>query len=488
MSNLYIPGEWSHRYKRLPLPEQARIAAEADRIFIATTGVTRNLDPNSDRDLMRKWLRIRDEVMSRPADGGRTTSKVPGPYRSTGSLITGSVGEGGHNYERDVIFVKWLLNNIPDDLLYDWDEQWKKQEDGNFALEVGTLAPNGTVTQGMIDRIILVQRRWAGMARPDGRIDPGKRTIRDLLQLFLNTGWVLRLNSVEGRIHPASTITLSGDVPIMFAGLQFKCGTVVDGLDGKRLILSITISETIFVLLDRSGPGSGLQDLNPMRGKVGGIYAQMTDAFINEFISCFYKDMYDVLAPLVTIIEAEVNLLLAIGTTLTGTGLLYGGVALSAFIVQNKNKFKDWIAIIEAIIEARNELKLIAPTVYSNIFDAVFKFYGRSLTPANAASYVGKIIGEGGKALWTNKINIFASVGSLILSAASVLAKNLPDSIARAEQLWKDGARTLMVELRSQGVEVTPQEQIAIFQEIRAHPKEIAQIFQRLITKINEHI
>ena len=47
--------------------------------------------------------------------------------------------------------------------------------------------------------------------------------------------------------------------PQMVAGLIFKRGLIVNGLDGQRLILSITGAETIFMLLDRSGPGSGLR-------------------------------------------------------------------------------------------------------------------------------------------------------------------------------------------------------------------------------------
>jgi len=45
-----------------------------------------------------------------------------------------------------------------------------------------------------------------------------------------------------------------------------------------------------------------------------------------------------------------------------------------------------------------------------------------------------------------------------------------------------------VAELRSLHIEVTPQEQIAIFQELRAYPKEIGHIFQRLVSEINEHM
>jgi hypothetical protein len=419
--------------------------------------------------------------------GKSTTSKAPGPYVSAGLLITGSVGEGGHNYEKDVILVKMLLNEIPDVLLYDSQEQWIQQPDGSVALEAVTLVPDGIVGPATIERIKRFQTRVVGLSRPDGRIDPGKKSFQELLLRFLHTGLVLPLRTTEGRIHPQSVYTVMGG-PVMFAGLQFKRGLIVNGLDGKRLILSITADETIFILLDRSGPGNGLHDLNPMRGKIGGIYAQMTEAFINEYTTYFWRHMSDVLAPMETMIETEVNLLMAIGTTMTGTAIFYAGFTLSDFIAKNQHKFKHWIAIVEAILKARRELKHYAPTLYDNLFDALFEFYKDSITPENAASLVGKIIGLGGQALLARKLNVISSAGVLILNTTLLLLHNLADSIARAEKLWKSGIHKLVAELRSLDVEVTPQEQIAIFQELRAHPKEIGHIFQRLVSEINEHM
>ena len=48
--------------------------------------------------------------------------------------------------------------------------------------------------------------------------------------------------------------------------------------------------------------------------------------------------MSDVLSPWVTLIEAEVNLLMAIGTTITGTAVYYGGFLAAEFIARNRRK------------------------------------------------------------------------------------------------------------------------------------------------------
>lgn len=383
--------------------------------------------------------------------------------------------------------MKFLLDEIPDHLLYDPEEQMVERPDGTRELVVKSLVPDGVVTPGMIDRIIRLQRRLVGLARPDGRIEPGTKTMQVLLLRFLHTGQVMRLRSTEGRLHPDSVHTLSGG-PMMLDGLQFRRGHVVNGLEGKRLILSITAVETIFVLLDLSGPGSGLSDLNPMRGGIGGVYAQDTEAFVDEYVTYFYRHLADELAPLATMMEAELHLLMAIGTTLTGTAIFYAGFTASDFIARNRRKFKHWYAIVAAILGARGELKRFAPTLYDNLFDAVFGFYGRSLTLENVAAVVGKIIGIGGQSLLKGKFSVVAAAGSLILSTVLMLLKNVPDSLQRADELWKRGIRSVVADLRAQGIEVTLGEQVAIFQEIRANPKEIERIFRRLMGELNEHI
>lgn len=63
----YTPGDMSQRYHELPPKEKAEVNAEVDRRFQAETGVTRKLDPKNPKDLalVRKWLRIRDAVMTK---------------------------------------------------------------------------------------------------------------------------------------------------------------------------------------------------------------------------------------------------------------------------------------------------------------------------------------------------------------------------------------------------------------------------------------
>ena len=63
----YNPGKMSQRYLKLSTVNRAKINEVVDRIFQKQTKVTRKLDKNNPKDLhlVRKWLLIRDNVMSK---------------------------------------------------------------------------------------------------------------------------------------------------------------------------------------------------------------------------------------------------------------------------------------------------------------------------------------------------------------------------------------------------------------------------------------
>ena len=64
MSQPYTPGVWAKEYEKLTPALQDAINRETDRIFVKRTGFKSKLDPERDKDLVRTWLHIRDEVMS----------------------------------------------------------------------------------------------------------------------------------------------------------------------------------------------------------------------------------------------------------------------------------------------------------------------------------------------------------------------------------------------------------------------------------------
>jgi uncharacterized protein (TIGR02594 family) len=79
------------------------------------------------------------------------------------AAITGSVGEGGVNRPPDVQLIQTLLNQHIQRLA-----------------PLSPLAVDGLLTPALVTAIKEYQRRILGVANPDGRVDPGGRTLRSL--------------------------------------------------------------------------------------------------------------------------------------------------------------------------------------------------------------------------------------------------------------------------------------------------------------------
>jgi hypothetical protein len=79
------------------------------------------------------------------------------------ATIRGSVGRGGRNFENDVKVVQYLLNSHI-----------------RLIQPVTELDVNGNVSLRMIRAITEYQRRVVGLRAPDGRVDPGGRTLARL--------------------------------------------------------------------------------------------------------------------------------------------------------------------------------------------------------------------------------------------------------------------------------------------------------------------
>lgn len=64
MGRPYIPGIWAKKYEQLSRQRKDSVIFEVNRIFKDQTGIKRKLDPKKDKEMIRIWLRIRDDVMS----------------------------------------------------------------------------------------------------------------------------------------------------------------------------------------------------------------------------------------------------------------------------------------------------------------------------------------------------------------------------------------------------------------------------------------
>ena len=74
----YVPGFWSQQYQILPNNQRTQINKKVDEAFRQKTGISRPLNPKTDKDFVNQWLRIRDEVMAEQSKQGATSTRKTG--------------------------------------------------------------------------------------------------------------------------------------------------------------------------------------------------------------------------------------------------------------------------------------------------------------------------------------------------------------------------------------------------------------------------
>ena len=74
----YVPGFWSQQYQNLSGSQRTQINKRVDEAFRQQTGLSRSLDPKTDKDFVNQWLRIRDEMMAEQSKQGATGTRKTG--------------------------------------------------------------------------------------------------------------------------------------------------------------------------------------------------------------------------------------------------------------------------------------------------------------------------------------------------------------------------------------------------------------------------
>lgn len=387
------------------------------------------------------------------------------------SLLTASVGNGGVNKKQDVIVVEFLLNRSMSEIY----PPFRKEENGRWAFEATftALPVDGKIDPAVVNTIKDFQRTVLGFKWPDGRVDPGKNTIRALTRSFIAQGGVIALSpQMAARlVNPNASYHRNG------AGYQtgiYQAGRIYAGLDGSRLVLNISSSETIFLLLDNAGPGKDMADLNPMRGKIGTVYRQSTDAFLDERDSMIYHDSFRRTQGIKRLAELELAVMLAIfsGTSTFGMIAVLGANGLH-FVVENGEKFPKWAAAVSIVLTVRRTLKRYAPTLYEKMCEGLFigvkrgtltaiGFAGDDVLanvpdamvkdPTTIGKLVGALIASLGKAGLAKRLTLFGAVFAILKSLATKAAMSVPGAIGLTAQEKIRHAQDILARLRAAGV------------------------------------
>src|SRR5271170_234202 len=74
----YVPGFWSQQYENLSNYQRTQINKKVDEAFRHQTGISRPLNPKTDRVFVNQWMRVRDEVMAEQSRQGATSTQRKG--------------------------------------------------------------------------------------------------------------------------------------------------------------------------------------------------------------------------------------------------------------------------------------------------------------------------------------------------------------------------------------------------------------------------
>lgn len=412
------------------------------------------------------------------------------------SVIQKSVGKGGINEGSDVMAVEFLLNRVMSKI---YPEQWGVQPDGTVSIP--TLRDPRNVDSETVRAIETFQKRVCGFRWPDGRVDPGNRTIKRLVAEFLADGGVVRLDAAQAtkRIVPNSVLERGGS--LSQSGTH-KAGSLRAGLDGSRLVLSITRTETIFILLDAAGPGSEARELNPMRGIPGTIYSQRTQAFLDEWDSVFWHKIALRLQPVKALIELEINVMLAMISCAGPAGMaLVLGVDAIQFIVVNREKFPVWAEMAGVLLSVRGTLKKYAPTFYDKLISAIFYGTKRSALaavgfagddvienvpaamakdPKTTGRLIGALVGNLGKAAFAARMTLIGVILALVKTLVTKAVLAVPGAIGLTAAEKVRTANEFVIHFRKIGVPIAQEEAMKIVEELTTHAREVRDAVERM--------
>ncbi|NBB70841.1 MAG: hypothetical protein GVY33_11065 [Alphaproteobacteria bacterium] len=362
--------------------------------------------------------------------------------------------------------------------------------------------------QLLIEAIERFQDRVCGFRWPDGRVDPGRRTITKLREIAF----------VRGRVMPVDTATAlrqaaTSSPYVLRTGrwrLQatYRPGEVYAGLDGRRLLLAIDGHRAIFQLLDDAGPGRAI--FNPLRGRPGRIYKQSTAEFLNEWDAVFYHRMAERLKSLKVVMKMEIKFMIACSSALSGgVGAILFGTSLFKFLNDNRSEIRTWVAAVDAFVDGRRTLQRFTPTLYDKFEQLLLHNVRRAAAtvvdekgrdvlahvddtmagdPGAAAKLVGALVGTIGKAAFKGRM---ASLGGIAGDVLKLIGKRaglaLPGAAAKTFQNMSDQEKAslavrLIRRFEASGVKVSRSEALVIVAELsrEEHRHEVRRALERL--------
>jgi hypothetical protein len=227
-------------------------------------------------------------------------------------------------------------------------------------------------------------------------------------------------------------------------------------------------------------------------------YEQSIAGWESDLQAKVWADVSDDLKPIQKMLDVEVAFLN--GAQAAWNFPLYAAVHLGAFYLTHRDKIGRYSKVAGTLLALRALLKVVAPNLYSKVFDAIVKRIWNSLwdnladniSAENLAKFLGMVIVTRGKQVYADLCRETASVLRLIaikiirvlellVDSGLLLARAVPNA---AENAARDELKTVMADtlgvFHKLGVELTEADLKTIAVEFKANRQAIMDKVQEL--------
>ncbi len=164
---------------------------------------------------------------------------------------------------------------------------------------------------------------------------------------------------------------------------------------------------------------------------------------------------------------------------------------------QKRQAIRQLVKVLKILGKARTRLKVIAPVLESVLFDLLWfsllkgqytHLFGVAASdPKVAARAAGTISVQLGRKALDSRLTVTSVLWTLVMQFAIKLATSIPAAANATVNQFKDTDSiqefkvNLDSSLHSVGIVMSDTEKNAIVKEIKAYPKEIAEIFKNMV-------
>ncbi|QIG96808.1 peptidoglycan-binding domain-containing protein [Bradyrhizobium sp. 6(2017)] len=247
-----------------------------------------------------------------------------------------------------------------------------------------------------------------------------------------------------------------------------QVGQQWQGIAGPRIIVGLTGSGTFGDVIFVTNSGQ--------------IYSQTVIGWESDMFAKLYSDVSRNLEPIKTLLDAEAAFLLGMcaATSAAAAGLVFVG-SVTQWMLKNKDNMPKYIYSIDRLLDIRSRMKVIAPTLSSEVVDvAVKRIFAEipdslSKDPIVIARFAGGMVMKLGVVIYTRNFTSLVKWLGMLSEVIFAGVRSVPGAIKAAVS-----DKDLVEKLKAIGADITLDEAFVIKEEVTRNEAELKRIFDKI--------